>query len=80
MKPITLYVSEPTYRAFKEAARRQDRTASELIREAMEAYRQQWTTPTQGLEELSALSVGTVRRALGPDDDLLEEMGDGAGD
>jgi hypothetical protein len=77
MKPITLYVSESTYRAFKEAARDQDRTASSLIREAMEAYRRQWAPQTHGLDELPALSVGTVRRPLSPDDNLLEEMTDG---
>ncbi len=39
MKTITINVSEPVYRDFQEYARRNDRTTSELIREAMEEYR-----------------------------------------
>ena len=36
MKTITVNVSEPVYRDFQRFARERDRTASELIREAME--------------------------------------------
>jgi predicted DNA-binding protein len=39
MKTITVNVSEPTYRDFQRHAETTDRTTSELIREAMEEYR-----------------------------------------
>ena len=38
MKAITIHVSEPVYREFQEFAKRTDRKAAELIREAMELY------------------------------------------
>ena len=41
MKTITVNVSEPVYEEFREYAKKADRKASELIREAMELYRQQ---------------------------------------
>jgi len=74
MKTITINVSEPVYRDFVEHARRQDRTASELIREAMEAYRNLHIRPRPSLKELRPLSLGSVRKPLGPEDDLLGEM------
>jgi len=39
MKTITINVSEPVYAEFRRAARVMGRPTSELIREAMEAYR-----------------------------------------
>ena len=42
MKTITVNVSEPVYAAFQDHARREDRKASELIREAMERARAAW--------------------------------------
>ena len=41
MKTLTINVSEPVYDEFRRYARKVDRKASELIREAMELYRQQ---------------------------------------
>ncbi|MGI8605062.1 MAG: ribbon-helix-helix protein, CopG family [Verrucomicrobiales bacterium] len=38
MKTITIHVSEPVYRDFQRHARRTDRKAAELIREAMAEY------------------------------------------
>jgi hypothetical protein len=40
MKTITLNVSEPVYADFQRYAQEQDRPTSELMREAMEIYRQ----------------------------------------
>ncbi len=74
MKTITINVSEPVYRDFVEHARQQDRTASELIREAMEAYRNLHIRLRPSLKELKPLSLGSVRKPLGPEDDLLGEM------
>jgi len=39
MKTITINVSEPVYAEFRRALRVMGRPTSELIREAMEAYR-----------------------------------------
>lgn len=77
MKTITVNVSEPVYRDFQEYARQRDRTTSELIREAMEAYRDRHIRPRFSLKELEPLSLGNVLKPLGPEDDLLGEMLDG---
>ena len=74
MKAITVNVPNPVYQAFQEYARENDRTASELIREALEAYRQERMQPRQSLANLPPLSLGDVLRPLNADDDLLEEM------
>lgn len=74
MKAITINVSEPVYRDFQDYARRRDRTTSELIREAMELYRQQRIRSRTTLRDLRPSSVGAVLRSLRPEDDLLEEM------
>lgn len=74
MKTITVNVSEPVYREFQEQARRQDRTAAELIREAMETYRQRWAKGSGSLRDLPPLDLGAVKEPLSREDDLLEEM------
>lgn len=75
MKTITVNVSEPTYRVFQAYAERTDRTTSELIREAMELYREQRIRTRGGsVLDIAPVSVGEILRAPGPDDDLLEEM------
>lgn len=74
MKTITINVSEPVYQDFQRFARERDRTASELIREAMEDYRERRIVRSTTLADLSPVSVGRVLRPLGRDDDLLQEM------
>lgn len=74
MKTITINVSEPIYRDFQRLARARDRTASELIREAMEDFRERRIARSTTLADLNPVSVGRVLKPLGPDDDLLEEM------
>ena len=76
MKAITINVSEPVYRDFQRIARARDRTASELIREAMEDYRERRIVRSTTLADLSPVSVGRVLRSLCIDDDLLGEMFD----
>ena len=76
MKTITVNVSEPVYRDFQRFARARDRTASELIREAMEDYRERRIVRSTTLADLSPVSVGRVLRPLCMDDDLLGEMFD----
>jgi len=77
MKTITINVSETVYRDFQEQARKLDRTASELIREAMEMYWTERIRHRRSLRELQPLSLGKVKRPLTGADDLLSEMLDG---
>jgi hypothetical protein len=74
MKTISINVSEPVYAAFQEEARRRDRTAAELIREAMELYLRQQLSPRTSLRDLRPVSLGGLRKPLNWSDDLLEEM------
>jgi predicted transcriptional regulator len=62
MKPITINVSEPLYRLFKETARSSDRTASELIREAMEDYARNRILGAGTLENWQPISLGEVKK------------------
>lgn len=76
MKPITVNVSESTYREFKDYARRQDRKTAELIREAMELYREKKIRDSgaRSLRDLRPESLGKVLRPMSSEDDLLDEM------
>ena len=76
MKPITINVSEITYREFKDYARRQDRKTAELIREAMELYREKkiLDSGAYSLRDLRPVSLGEVLQPMSSDDDLLDEM------
>ena len=78
MKTITINVSEPIYDDFQAFARERDRSASELIREAMEAYRDARIRPRPSLRDLRPVSLGAAKRnPFAPDDDLLDEMMNG---
>jgi predicted transcriptional regulator len=74
MKTITVNVSEPVYRDFQEYARQHDRTASEIIREAMEEYRSRKIHRQTSLRELRPVSIGRVLRPFTGADDVLEEL------
>ncbi|HAV12470.1 MAG TPA: hypothetical protein DCX06_03085 [Opitutae bacterium] len=76
MRPITVNVSESTYQEFKDYARRQDRKTAELIREAMELYREKkiQNTGVSSLRELRPESLGEVLQPMNSEDDLLDEM------
>ena len=73
MKPITVNVSEPTYREFQDFAQRKDRKTSELIREAMECYRERYIRDSEecSLRELRPRSLGKIFQPLEGEDDLL---------
>jgi hypothetical protein len=78
MSTITIDVSDRIYRDFEDYAKRVDRTPPELIREAMELYRDQRMTPKRlSLTEMPSFSVGEILKPLGSDDDLLGEMLEG---
>jgi len=79
MKTITINVSEPVYRAYQEYARENDRTASEMIREALASYYDERLRPRTSLRTLPPLSLGRVLRPLKRGDDLMEEMRHGHG-
>ena len=79
MKTITINVSEPVYRDFQRFAKARDRTASELIREAMEEFRERRIARSTTLADLNPISLGRVLKPLRIDDDLLEEMLDDGG-
>ena len=74
MKTITTNVSEPVYRDFQCFAKARDRTASGLIRDAMEEFRERRILRSTTLADLNPVSVGRVLAPLHVDDDLLEEM------
>jgi hypothetical protein len=74
MKTISVNVSEPVYDDFMAHAQRTDRTAAELIREAMELFRSQRIRPRTSLATLKPLDLGKPLRPLAKRDDLLGEM------
>lgn len=74
MKTITVNVSEPVYQDFRLYARRTDRKASELIREAMELYRQTHMQRRTTLRDRRPASVGGAIQPITSNDDLLEDM------
>jgi hypothetical protein len=79
MKTITVDVPDPVYSDFQAYAKRVDRTESELIREAIELYREQKIAPKRlSLLDMPTFSVGKILKPLGPDDDLLGEMLEGS--
>jgi hypothetical protein len=74
VKTITVNVSEPVYEDFQQHARKVDRKASELIREAMELYRQQYIQRRTTLRDRRPASVGGPIRPVTSEDDILGEM------
>lgn len=74
MKTITINVSEPVYEDFRRASKTLGRPTSELIREAMEAYRRERLRPRTFLQGFRARSLGKVLCPLERGDDLLAEM------
>lgn len=80
MKTITVNVSEPVYEEFRQYAKKVDRKASELIREAMELYRQMHMQRRTSLHDRHPASVGGPIQPITAEDDLLGEMLDDARD
>ena len=74
MKTITLNASEPVYADFQRYAQEQDRPTSELLREAMELYRQSKIRPPRSLRNLKPSSVGTVLQPWSSRSELLEDL------
>ena len=80
MKTITINVSEPVYAEFQAYARKVDRKASELIREAMELYRQQHMQRRTSLRTRHPASVGGPIQPITGEDDILGGMLDDSRD
>ena len=74
MRMITVNVSDPVYQDFRSFAKKRDRKASELIREAMEMYRQTHIQRRTSLRDRRPASVGGPIQSITGDDDLLGEM------
>ena len=74
MKTISVNISEPVYEDFIAYARRTDRSAAELIREAMELFRNQRMRPRTSVASMKPLDLGYTLRPLTSRDDLLGEM------
>ena len=74
MKTITVNVSEPVYEEFRAYAAKVDRKTSELIREAMEEYRQQHMSRRTSLRDRRPTSVGGSIEPITREDDILGEM------
>ena len=74
MKTISVNVSEPVYEDFMQHAQRTDRTAAELIREAMDLFRNERIRPRTSLAALKPLNLGKTLKPLSNRDDLLGEM------
>jgi len=74
MKTISVNISEPVYEDFLKHARKTDRTAAELIREAMELFRNERIRPRTSVADLKPLNLGKTLRPLTGRDDTLGEM------
>lgn len=74
MRTITVNVSEPVYEEFRIFAQKRDRKASELIREAMELYRQTHILRRTSLRDRRPVSVGGSIQPITSSDDILGEM------
>lgn len=73
MKPVTFNVSEPVYALFQAEAKKRDRTAAELIREAMELYVSEKLHPARDIMQWRPLSLGRVIKDWN-DGSFREEM------
>ena len=75
MKAVTVHLDEAAYRDFQQQAKKERRTASELIREAMDTYRQRRKPARARLCESSEpVSVGSVRQPWSSRADLLGDF------
>jgi hypothetical protein len=73
MKPVTIYVSKVIYSLYKAEARKRDRSAAELIREAMELYIMEKSHHSRSLDQWAPLSLGRVKKDWA-DGSFREEM------
>lgn len=72
MKTITINVSEPVYVEFQRFAKENDRTTSELIREAMDQYREKKIQGRSSIFHNEPAHVGNILKLWKGREDLLE--------
>ena len=79
MKAVTLHLDESVYSDFQSLARKSKRTASDLIREAMQVYRDRYKKNTHSLAEAPPpASVGVAFKPLTTREDMLVDYFDRA--
>ena len=74
MRRISLAVLESDYEAFKQAAKEQERSAAQLIREAMTFFRQHRLQQREPLRELPILSANRLLGELPSRAELYDEL------
>ncbi|MFP4212401.1 MAG: ribbon-helix-helix protein, CopG family [Alkalispirochaeta sp.] len=74
MKMITINVDEGVYRRFQDSATRRNRSASELIREAMAEYADEILAVETSIFDAPPAQVGTIYPIPHDEEDLLDEM------
>lgn len=74
MKTITINVSAPTYHDFQNYAAAQDRSTSELIREAMAEYCDRKIRRTTSIGQHRSASVGRVLKEIAKESQWRSEI------
>lgn len=74
MKTITIHVPEDTYRAFQDHAEQTKKSASKLIRDAMDEYYRNHISRGGSIFDGEPASLGETLADLTSDDDLMGEM------
>jgi len=77
MKAVTIHLEESVYSEFQTLARKSKRSASELIREAMDLYRQKVKKNTHSLiDSPPAASVGDILEPWSKRSEMLDNFFD----
>ena len=74
MKAITINVDDGVYQDFSREAQRLKRPTAELIRQAMERFREQRLIRRTSLRDIRPYDAGGAVKPLTSDDDILGEM------
>ena len=74
MKAVTVELPDVFYSEFEMFARKVNRKTPELIREAMELYRQQYIHRSASLRDRRPAIIGAPIRPITAGDDILGEM------
>jgi len=74
MKTITINVDDGVYQDFSREAQRLKRPTAELIRQAMERFREQRLIRRTSLRDIRPYDAGGAVKPLTSDDDILGEM------
>jgi hypothetical protein len=82
MKTVSISVSEADYEAFREAARKSERSIAQLVREAMAFYREERLQPRTRLREVPVLPghrpLGELPSRAELYEEIFRERGSGA--